>query len=66
LTTPLVYNNNIIHTEVEELKVRIYDPKELTEILKSCGFKNIRLIKAFDSAATPDAHDEAIVYECRK
>ncbi|HAT6937590.1 TPA: methyltransferase domain-containing protein [Legionella pneumophila] len=62
----LVHNNNIIHTEVEELRIRIYDPQELTGILKSCGFKNVRLIKAFDSAATPDAQDETIVYECRK
>jgi hypothetical protein len=62
----LVQNNSIVHTEVEELKVRIYDPLELVEILKSCGFKHIRMIKAFDSNATPDAQDEAIVYECRK
>lgn len=62
----LVHSNSIIHTKVEELKVRIYDPHELIETLKSCGFKNIRTIKAFDSNATPDEHDEAIVYECRK
>jgi hypothetical protein len=62
----LVQNNRIIHTEVEELKVRIYDSFELTEILKSCGFKTIRRIKAYDSDATPDDQDEAIVYECRK
>lgn len=61
----LVHNNSIIHTEIEELKVRIYDPHELTELLKSCGFK-VRAIKAFDSSAAPDEHDEAVVYECRK
>ena len=62
----LVLNNSIIHTEVEELKVRIYDPDELTDIIKDCGFTNIRMIKAFDSDTTPDKHDETIVYECRK
>lgn len=62
----LTHNNSIIHTEIEELKVRIYDPHELTKLLKSCGFKNIRMIKTFDSTAAPDENDEAIVYECRK
>jgi hypothetical protein len=61
----LAHNNSIIHTEIEELKVRIYDPLELTEILKSCGFK-VRVIKAFDGSAAPDENDEAVVYECRK
>ena len=62
----LIDNNSIIHTEIEVLKVRIYEPNELLAILKSCGFKNIRIIKAFDSSAAPDENDEAIVYECRK
>ena len=61
----LAHNNSIIHTEIEELKVRIYDPYELTEILKSCGFE-VRAIKAFDSSAAPGENDEAVVYECRK
>jgi hypothetical protein len=61
----LIHNNSIIHTEIEELKIRIYEQLELIEILKSCGFK-VRAIKAFDRSATPDESDEAIVYECRK
>jgi SAM-dependent methyltransferase len=61
----LAHNNSIIHTEIEELKVRIYDSLELTEILKSCGFK-VRILKAFDGSAAPDENDEAVVYECRK
>jgi SAM-dependent methyltransferase len=61
----LVLNNSIIHTEIEELKVRIYEPHELTEIIKSCGFK-VRIIKAFEAEAEPDENDEAVVYECRK
>lgn len=62
----LTFNNRIIHSEIEELKVRIYDPGELTDILNSCGFQNIRILKAFDNAAIPDANDEVIVYECKK
>jgi ribosomal protein S18 acetylase RimI-like enzyme/2-polyprenyl-3-methyl-5-hydroxy-6-metoxy-1,4-benzoquinol methylase len=61
----LIHNNSIIHTEIEELKVRIYEQHELTEILKSCGFK-VRAIKAFDGSTTPDENDESVVYECRK
>lgn len=62
----LVHNNSIIHAEVEELKVRIYDPHDLMEILKSCGFKSVHMIKAFERAAALDENDEAIVFECRK
>ncbi len=58
----LVHNNSIIHTEIEELKVRIYEPYELTELLKICGFK-VRTVKAFNTEAAPD---ESIVYKCRK
>jgi hypothetical protein len=61
----LMEAGKIIHTEIEELKVRIYDQHELTEILKTCGFK-VRAIKAFDGSATPDENDESVVYECRK
>jgi SAM-dependent methyltransferase len=61
----LINDNSIIHTEIEELKVRIYNPVELTDILKNCGFK-VRLIKAFDSLATPDENDKSVIYECRK
>ncbi len=61
----LTHNNGIIHTEIEELKIRIYDHGELTETIKSCGFK-VRAIKAFNSSAAPDENDESVVYECRK
>lgn len=61
----LISNNCIIHTEIEELKVRIYDQEELAEILMTCGF-DVRVIKAFDGKATPDNNEESIVYECRK
>lgn len=59
-------NNRIIHTEVEELRVRIYDPYELTDILRNSGFQNIRVVKAFNNTVIPDSNDEVIVYDCRK
>lgn len=62
----LTDNNSIIHTEIEELKVKIYSPEELTKILKTCGFKDIRMMKAFNREAFPDENDESIVYECKK
>lgn len=58
--------NSITHAEIEELKVRIHDQNELEIMLKDCGFKSVRRIKAFDRNTLPDEHDEAIVYECRK
>lgn len=62
----LIHHNSIIRTEIEELKVRIYEPSELIEILNGCGFKHIRTIKAFEHYAAPGNDDESIVYECRK
>lgn len=62
----LVDGNRIIHTEIEELKVRLYDPSTLIELLKEVGFRDIRVLKAFDCSAVPDANDEDIVYECKK
>jgi SAM-dependent methyltransferase len=61
----LIENNTILHTEVEELKVRIYQPDELTLILKEAGFKGVKIVKAFERGSSPDENDESIVYECR-
>jgi len=54
----LTYNNSIIYREIEDLL-------ELTEILKSCGFR-VPAIKTFDYLAAYDENDETIVYECKK
>jgi hypothetical protein len=62
----LIDNNNVIHTEVEESTTRLYEPKILAETLKEAGFKDIRIIKAFNNTITPSGDDETIVYECRK
>ena len=62
----LLEAGNIIHTEIEELRVKIYEQDQLLEMLKAAGFKHIRAIKAFDQSSAPTEQDESIVYECRK
>ena len=62
----LMEAGKITHTEIEELRVKIYQQDQLMEMLKSVGFKHIRTIKAFDQSLHPDSQDESIVYECRK
>lgn len=62
----LVRNNSIIHTEVEELKIRLYDSDELMTMLTKCGFKNVRTMKAFDRDAASLKNDAVIVFECNK
>ncbi len=46
--------------------VKIYEQDQLMEILKSAGFKHIRMLKAFDQSLQPANQDEFIVYESRK
>lgn len=63
----LIDGNQIIQTEIENYKIRIYhEPSYLLNQLKEIGFKEIRLVKAFDRKTSPDEHDESLVYECRK
>jgi SAM-dependent methyltransferase len=62
----LMEAGKIIHTEIEELRVRIYEHNQLMELLKAAGFKHIRTLKAFDQSSRPANQDESIVYECRK
>ena len=57
---------NIIHTAIEELRVKIYEQDQLMEILKAAGFQQIRTLKAFEQSSAPNEQDESIVYECRK
>lgn len=62
----LMEAGKIIHTEIEELEVKIYEQDQLMKMLKAAGFKNIRTVKAFDQSSEPASLDESIVYECRK
>lgn len=62
----LMEAGKIIHTEIEELKVKIYEQDQLTKMLQAVGFKHIRTLKAFDPSSEPAKQDESIVYECKK
>jgi SAM-dependent methyltransferase len=62
----LIQGSELIKTEFENFKVRLYEPENLIQMLQNVGFKEIKMIKAFDKEKTPDINDEVIIYECRK
>lgn len=63
----LVDRGQIVQTEVEVFNVRLYDdPLILIDMLKEVGFREIKMIKAFDRSISPYEGDSSIVYECRK
>ncbi|MBT4962749.1 MAG: class I SAM-dependent methyltransferase [Francisellaceae bacterium] len=62
----LVTAGSIIKTEIEDFKVRMYEPNDLKEKLENIGFSEVNLRKTFERNAVPDENDESIVYECRK
>lgn len=63
----LVNSNSITQTEIEYMKLRLYDDSDqLLTLLKEVGFSNVNILKAFDRNKQPDQNDESIIYECRK
>lgn len=62
----LVDANQTINTEFEELKVQLYNPRDLTHILKNVGFRDIRIVKAFDKSQMYNQNNKLVVFECRK
>jgi len=62
----MVQSNEITKTEIEELKVRFYDPETLTRQLKNIGFSKVTLRKAYNREMAPGQNDEVVVYECQK
>lgn len=62
----LIDDNTIIKTEIENFKLRFYDPDKLFAILSEVGFTEIKMIKAFDHSKQPESNDEVVVYECKK
>lgn len=63
----LIESNHIIQTEIEEYKIRLYDDTSfLLNLLQETGFREIKLLKAFDRLASPADGDGTILYECRK
>lgn len=62
----LVDGNEIAKTEIETLKVRLYEPESLSDMLTEVGFTAIKKIKLFDREKQPDKDDEVVIFECRK
>lgn len=62
----LIDKNQVIQIEIEEYKIKIYEPGSLLELLKSIGFHVVKILKTFDCSNVPGDSDESIVYECRK
>jgi len=62
----LVDGNDIVKTEIEHFKVRLYEPDGLLKMLQEAGFQEIKTHKAFQRNQSPDENDEVIVFECRK
>lgn len=62
----LVDDNQIIKAEIEDFKVRLYNPNDMIAFLREAGFREIHLTKAFARNTKPDKGDELIIYECRE
>lgn len=62
----LVAGNTLVKTEIEILKLRLYEPEKLCSLLTEVGFTKIKQIKAFHQNKQPDREDQVIIYECRK
>ncbi len=63
----LVDESQIIKTEIETFNVRLYDDSSvLINMLKTVGFREIRMMNPFDKKSAPNLDATAVVYECRK
>lgn len=62
----LIKQQQVIQTETEDFKLRLYSKDEMIDLLNKAGFSEIRAVKAYDKTHAPDADDATIVYECRK
>lgn len=62
----LMENTEIIKTEMEYFRIRLYNADELENILKNIGFRSVKQIKAYDLKSKPAAQDYTVVFECIK
>lgn len=62
----LIEASTIIQTEVEELKIRIYNQEQLLQMLRAAGFSHIRTLPAYDLKQVANFQKESIIYECTK
>ena len=49
----LIDKNKVIQTEIEEYKIKIYELRSLLVLLKSMGFRDVKILKAFDRSNGP-------------
>lgn len=59
----LIKKNSIVKTEIENFKIRLYEPKQICSLLKEAGFTSIKL-KALHHKK--NECDEVLIYECSK
>lgn len=60
-----IINNKIQKTEMELLKLRLYQPNEMNAWLHDIGFSSIRQLKIGESITSTQEY-EMVVYECVK
>lgn len=60
----LIDGQQVIKTEVEDYKVRLYEPEALRRTLEEIGFKQVKILKTFDKSKSYEQNDEVVVFEC--
>lgn len=61
----LLHQQQILQTEIEDFRVRLFQHEELDNWLEDVGFKDISRLKVY-GLAEPDEQDESIIYEAVK
>jgi SAM-dependent methyltransferase len=62
----LIADHHVIHTEIEDFKVRVYEPEHWITFLKQIGFSSVYLRQCFNAKQSPGQQDSVVIYECRK
>lgn len=58
----LIHNQDVLQTEIEDFRLRLFEHEEMDNWLEEAGFTDISRFKVY-GLAEPDENDEAIVYE---
>lgn len=62
----LVEQGQIVKTEIENIRIRLYEPDEMDSWLESIGFRNIRRLRAYSQTGSLSGDDTTVIYECMK
>lgn len=62
----LIDNDKVVKTEIEEHKVKVYEPHSLLTLLKNIGFRDVTVLKAYERDSRVCHSDMRVVYECYK